>query len=55
MLSGQIRRLARLPQLLRRGVEPVAQRAGSAALVVPARLCPFHTATFCSKVRQGLV
>jgi hypothetical protein len=55
MLPGLTRRLARLPQLILCGVEPVAQRVGSAALAIPARLCPLHTAALRSKVRQSLV
>jgi hypothetical protein len=51
MLSGLIRRLARLPQVVLCGVEPAAQRVGSAALAVPACLRPLHTTALRSKVR----
>jgi hypothetical protein len=54
MLPGLIR-LARLPQLVRCGVEPLAQRIGSAAIAIPAYLSPLRPAAFCSKISKSLV
>jgi hypothetical protein len=51
MLASLIRRLMGLPQFVLCGVESIAQRVGSAALAVPARLRPLHTAALRSKVR----